>query len=191
MYREPHPRPERLYNGKPVKMDSLRYQTFVKTGTECCFCGLKATFFALERQQNNKNSNPERWHLNLYGRDTQGEEVLFTKDHVIPRSKGGSDYIDNLKTACYPCNSNKGNNHTVDWSKNQLSPKRRIKKLIQKTTERITLVKKQAKAAYQKGTPYGGSAYLLLKRRRDRLRHRLESLIAIRLAMKLTRTSQN
>jgi hypothetical protein len=30
-------------------------------------------------------------------------------DHWIPRSKGGSDEMDNLLTACGPCNSGKGN----------------------------------------------------------------------------------
>ena len=39
-----------------------------------------------------------------------GEEVLFTKDHIIPKSKGGKNHISNYQTMCEPCNSEKGNN---------------------------------------------------------------------------------
>lgn len=33
----------------------------------------------------------------------------FQIDHWIPRSKGGTDEIENLRTACGPCNIYKGN----------------------------------------------------------------------------------
>ena len=32
----------------------------------------------------------------------------FTIDHVVPRSKGGSDHVDNLQLLCGACNSIKG-----------------------------------------------------------------------------------
>ena len=32
-----------------------------------------------------------------------------TADHTIPQSKGGTDRIDNLLLACYPCNNARGN----------------------------------------------------------------------------------
>ena len=32
----------------------------------------------------------------------------FTVDHVVPRSKGGSDHLDNLQLLCGACNSMKG-----------------------------------------------------------------------------------
>lgn len=31
-----------------------------------------------------------------------------TVDHIVPRSKGGTDDLDNLVTACNPCNASKG-----------------------------------------------------------------------------------
>ncbi len=37
-----------------------------------------------------------------------GSERHLTVDHVVPRSKGGSDTWDNLVTSCAPCNRKKG-----------------------------------------------------------------------------------
>jgi 5-methylcytosine-specific restriction endonuclease McrA len=37
----------------------------------------------------------------------QEDGSLATVDHVIPRSKGGTDDLENLKTCCYNCNNRK------------------------------------------------------------------------------------
>jgi 5-methylcytosine-specific restriction endonuclease McrA len=42
-------------------------------------------------------------HLNLYSED----HVLMTKDHIIPRSKGGKNHMSNYQTLCYECNQEK------------------------------------------------------------------------------------
>lgn len=93
--------------GQEVNTRSVRLKTFHKHGLCCAHCGLVASFFALERQENNQQS--DRFHLNLYGVKPDGQEVLFTHDHVIPRSRGGQDNVGNTQTMCRECNNTKGN----------------------------------------------------------------------------------
>ena len=93
------------FDGDLVSMDSHRYWLFANKGCTCVSCGMKGTFFAKERA-----GNVERYHFNLYGIDENGEEMLFTKDHIIPKSKGGKDHLDNYNTMCSKCNNEKGAN---------------------------------------------------------------------------------
>lgn len=92
----------KVFDGDVIKANSQRYQTFKKCGTKCCVCGLEASFFAKE-----KHARDKRYHLNLYGIDKDGNEILFTKDHIIPKAKGGTSTLDNYQTMCQKCNSMK------------------------------------------------------------------------------------
>jgi 5-methylcytosine-specific restriction endonuclease McrA len=92
-------------DGYRVKMWSKRYKVFQKDLC-CAYCGLKGDRFYLERNDNDPNAAPDRAHFNLYA-VVDGEDILFTKDHVLPKSKGGSDKLSNLVTACQICNSEK------------------------------------------------------------------------------------
>lgn len=92
-------------NGYKVKISSERYKVFlVSSGTRCRCCGLKAKYFAIER-----HLTDETYHLNLYGTNKKGKEVLFTKDHIIPKSKDGANTGKNYQTLCQKCNTKKGN----------------------------------------------------------------------------------
>ena len=93
-------------NGFTVKLSSQRYATFKKS-ISCVKCGITGSFFAIERPVVPANA---RYHLNLYAIDEEGNEVLMTKDHIVPRSKGGHNNIKNYQTMCYKCNWEKGNN---------------------------------------------------------------------------------
>ena len=85
-----------------VDMSDSRYRVFAKSLT-CSRCGCVGTTIRLEYSW-----HPKGWvdpHFNLYAADGR----LMTQDHVIPRSKGGSDEDSNLVTMCNPCNEKKGN----------------------------------------------------------------------------------
>ena len=51
--------------------------------------------------------------LNLYAINCDGALVLMTRDHIIPRSLGGTDSTQNLRPACMPCNGARGNTLTA------------------------------------------------------------------------------
>lgn len=100
---------EHEFEGFMVKMNSDRYRMFKAKGMTCVSCGLKGVFFALERTKHStaKGCNPTRFHFNLYGYDQDGNEVMLTKDHIVPKSKGGNNHIDNYQTMCVVCNEEK------------------------------------------------------------------------------------
>lgn len=93
-----------LYEGAKVRLDSSRLRTF-QQNQHCVVCGIQGTFFALEKPIKCDN---RYWHFSLYAIDAIGEEVLLTKDHIIPASKGGKSNVENLQTMCKPCNELKG-----------------------------------------------------------------------------------
>lgn len=90
--------------GETIYALSDRYKTFFTKGYTCSKCGLTGQFFALE-----KPIDSQRYHLNLYAIDKNGKEILMTKDHIIPKSKGGKNRIENYQPMCEKCNSKKGN----------------------------------------------------------------------------------
>lgn len=107
------------FDGDLIKMDSHRYALFARDHT-CARCGLKGSFYAKERGARFVKSTGEfrattnLWHFNLYAL-TDGPHpaaVLMTKDHILPKSRGGRDVQDNYQPMCAPCNTDKG--HRID-----------------------------------------------------------------------------
>lgn len=91
-------------DGYKVHPISLRYMTFHQKGTKCVYCGKEGAYFQLDADRNGANAEFRR-HFNLYADDG----TLMTKDHIIPKSKGGSNMVSNMQTMCEPCNKAKGN----------------------------------------------------------------------------------
>ncbi len=99
--------------GKRIRRSNKRLKIFRKYGTDCVYCGLKGSFFAVERHQKGHRNN--EWHINLYAIMPTGGIRMMTMDHVKAKSRGGSNSIDNLRPACSRCNSKKGNMRLSKW----------------------------------------------------------------------------
>jgi len=95
--------------GYKVKISSSRYNVFKTSGLVCKECGLVSKFFAIEKDDTSIN-----YHLNLYGTNEKGVEILFTKDHIVPKSKGGKNDISNYQTMCSACNLKKSDKYDVE-----------------------------------------------------------------------------
>ena len=85
-----------------MKGTSLRYLCFMESLK--CHCGLEGNVVFIEKFP--KDPHP---HANLYHRRKDGSLMLMTKDHILPKSRGGSNCINNLQTMCSACNEKKGN----------------------------------------------------------------------------------
>lgn len=88
------------FNGLKVKMNSQRYYLFKEKGVACIKCGIIGTHFKLK-----KELNQNKGHFNLF----TDSGIMMTKDHIIPKSLGGSDTFKNYQVMCSKCNSEKDN----------------------------------------------------------------------------------
>lgn len=93
------------FDGNTVCINSDKLITFKQKGTTCVECQIEGTFFVKEKHITKRGG--EYFHLNLYAVDSNGAEVLMTKDHIIPKSSGGFDDISNYQTMCETCNKKK------------------------------------------------------------------------------------
>jgi 5-methylcytosine-specific restriction endonuclease McrA len=103
-------------------------------------CGLEGTIFQLE--QNEKDKNP---HFNLYGKEN-GQLILMTKDHIMPKSLGGKSENSNYHTCCRICNNLKGNEILrpedvcelrLFYDKNRGLTKKKLNTLLKEKTKKL------------------------------------------------------
>lgn len=86
-------------NGKTLNvtgLNTVRFENLV-TNTHCVTCDRSLAYFRLE----DNGSEP---HFNGYSHD----HVMMTRDHIVPRSDGGPDVIENIQMMCSHCNRAKG-----------------------------------------------------------------------------------
>lgn len=103
-----------ILDGVEVHLTSLRLLTFYQKGTVCSCCGLESSYFAFERNAPKKGKEAQgTYHLNLWGINEDGEEVLFTHDHTLARSLGGADNGTNTTTMCTKCNNDKSKGERI------------------------------------------------------------------------------
>lgn len=108
-------------DGHLMKVYSQRYETFMSHGVKCCECGIEGDRFYKERSYKDSSVDGVGYHFNLYAIDSQGDDVLMTKDHIIAKSLGGKDDISNYQTMCYVCNQLKSNMTIEQWQNYKLS----------------------------------------------------------------------
>lgn len=161
-----------VVDGYDVYTTSLRYKTFIEKGYKCVCCGRTGAYYVLEKSH---GSNLRRAHFNLYSDDG----VLMTKDHILPKSKGGADRIENMQTMCTICNVNKGNSvpdgyvplpiqrkHKVDrkcyfWcgSKKFSSLEKAALGIVGGNKNRVAKAKAKIRDSVENGTPYFGEIW--------------------------------
>lgn len=113
------------YGGFQLKASGLRLECLV-SNNQCVVCKRVGTLWLLQAHHCHRNDNGdiilrENPHLNLYTVDDDDSLVLMTRDHIVPRSKGGLDVLENLQTMCTICNNAKGN--TLPDGQHNGSPK--------------------------------------------------------------------
>lgn len=125
-----------------VRMNSDRYHVFL-ANNKCVACGLAGSKMVLD--MNPGDSSP---HFNMYAED-KGRLILMTKDHILAKSKGGTDALDNYQTMCATCNNLKG---AYDLSLEQCRdlrrlydnheklPRKELRELINKRREEMALL---------------------------------------------------
>ena len=88
-------------NSHLVRMNSDRYFVF-KNNNFCVSCELEGNKMILDI-----NPGDQSPHFNLYAEEND-RLVLMTKDHILAKSKGGTDELANYQTMCSTCNNLKG-----------------------------------------------------------------------------------
>lgn len=130
-----------------VRLDSDRYHVF-KDNPNCVSCGIQGKYMMLDI--NPGDSSP---HFNFYAEEN-GRLVLMTKDHILAKSKGGEDSLENFQTMCSICNNLKGN-YDLDLNKckklrellnnEEKLSKKELRNLINNTRERMVYGKQKRK----------------------------------------------
>lgn len=122
-----------------VKMNSSRYHVF-KSNQNCVSCGLQGKYMILDISPGDMYP-----HFNFYAEEN-GRLVLMTKDHIVAKSKGGTNDLSNFQTCCAVCNNLKAD-YDLSYDKvkelreiykndNKLS-KKELRDLINKTREKM------------------------------------------------------
>ena len=104
---------QHAYKGvrKKDETKQVYHRRYVKNNPER-IAHLKARRYARERKAEGSHTLAEWQELKKKHNNKCahcGEEKKLTKDHIIPLSKGGTDYIVNIQPLCRNCNSKKWN----------------------------------------------------------------------------------
>jgi 5-methylcytosine-specific restriction endonuclease McrA len=86
---------------------SSTLSVIIHHGTTCVACKQTALYFKIE--DNHPGSQSKILRLVFNHKDPENRSDSFmTKDHIIAKSKGGKDHLDNYQPMCLNCNREKG-----------------------------------------------------------------------------------
>lgn len=107
-------------NTHSVNMQSIIYELYVRDKCICQACGLVGTKMILE--QHVSHGFAQKPHFQLYA-EVNGKLILFNKDHIVSKSRGGTNQLDNYQLHCAICNNIKGK---YDLTNEQVKELRKI-----------------------------------------------------------------
>ena len=99
-------------NGKHQVNRSNSIRLFCRKGIECVRCHRIANSADLMIDSYSNTYQLKFTHVDV----TSNHKVAFTADHIIPKSLGGQNKLDNLQTMCSRCNSTKSDKLVFDYS---------------------------------------------------------------------------
>lgn len=130
----PEPLPQHRMNKKRrIQTCPGCQRDFMTTGTHQIYCseGCQKIITPTPESQNTRNRfilfDRDGFQCIYCGSTSYGDGVELSLDHIVPRSKGGSDCAENLVTACGGCNSAKQDRFLISTPIIMLEVKRRNK----------------------------------------------------------------
>ncbi len=89
-----------------IASNNMKWKSFHRNGYTCMHCNLRGQFVIVF------GGRTAEFCYGLFGLNEHGKYIELTLDHIIPRSRGGSNSLANSQTLCSTCNVAKGSSHT-------------------------------------------------------------------------------
>lgn len=109
------PREKRHIDGMKISAPSgaalYHYCNEIDLPMVCFKCGVIADRWIMRHQHNDRNKPPT---LELFAYTKKSRLVMMTRDHIVPKSWGGLDIVQNLRCACETCNRERSNTLTEE-----------------------------------------------------------------------------